>query len=317
MNMFRMGALTIGCCFAASGLSAASVAFDEEQRGRDLDNMSDQELTQELLQSLKDACDGMGKLEGELAKASLPEPKVDERYATLKAIVERLGAGEQTEVPEGLKRYFKNHPDKLAELLGMTGDEAKALLEKDDELATKLGDANDKLAELLKAGDAMEEVVKLQGEVESDLTRSIEAQATLGEQTRRDIEEALEAAYALRKQGQGEGAPSQQPQNQPGEKPQGDQDGKDVPPKNANQPSDDARSEYTPGSGEKPNADVGSEGYVDDRIWKADKPQKEQERGNGSTESPKEPHRYKDMWDQFEKALGKMGNKDAAGYDGK
>ncbi len=203
-GMFKAGLLSCTALFWTPALIAQEEGTkpESEQSGKDWDNMSEQELMQELLQSLKDACDGMGKLEGELAKASLPERKVDERFAELQALVEKLGKdGEKLDsIPEGLEQYFKDNPDKLAELLGTTGDDAKALLGKEEELVKKLGEADDKLAELLKNSDVMEKVVELQGKVEDDLTSALDAQEKLGDQTQREIEEALEAAYALRKQ---------------------------------------------------------------------------------------------------------------------
>ena len=173
---------------------------EEESDASKWDNMSDQELQQELLRALKATSKGMDNLESELGKASLPDRKPDERYAELKSLTDKLKDGSLEELPEGLEKYFEENPDKLSEVLGESKDAAKELLKDDQKLMEKLGKASEEVAKLLDDADVLEKVVKLQGEVEKNLNDALEAQEQMGESTRSEIESALECAYRLRKQ---------------------------------------------------------------------------------------------------------------------
>ncbi len=77
---------------------------------------------------------------------------------------------------------------------------------------------------------------------------------------------------------------------------------------NANQPNSGAQEGYNPDGSKKPDHDVGVEREVNDKIWDAKKREKEHERASSSEGDSSEPSRYKGMWDEFEKALGKIGS---------
>ena len=204
-NRLTLGLLISAALFGSPALKAEGAPSGEGEKKEglkqdDLMKKPIEELIPELLRLLDEVSVGMDKLESEIAKASREPRKPDEVAAEAKAVAEKLKQGDKAELPEGLKQYFKDNPGKLAQVLGVTEEEAKKVAGNGEELAKKLGQSADGLNKLLEDGDVLSDIAKKQADVERELRDVLKKQEELSAKARKDLEDLLEVAYAMRQQ---------------------------------------------------------------------------------------------------------------------
>ncbi len=301
----------ISALFCLCFCSAPLLAEGEDEDTSDLSDKSDQELVQDLLRLFDEVGKNMEELEDSIAKASLPAHKPDEIKATLDAFMEKLQSGELSEVPESLVERFKAEPQELEKLLDLSSEEAKELLEDNnqDQLETKLGAVPQKLEELLKEDDVFNDLLHRQFEIEKKMDSLLKKQNQLGKKAKHNIENALEHAYELRRKSSskssGDGQPDQEKQGEQKKQGKGQEEKKNQN-NSPGDPSEGAENEYDPPEGKNPDPLRENESRTLSKdIWDVNKLNKEHETTKSGDETTSEPSRYKGFGKQFRKSVGK------------
>jgi len=217
---------------------------------------STEELLKKLHKSMKEASKSMEDSEKELARASLPPARPDVIFERVNDIVKKLKDGKVDEFPESVKQYLKNHPE---------------LKDKD-------------LKEIAKSKDFLDELFKIESELENKLEESSKAADSA-----ENVDKAVDIMNKLRQNAQS-------------------QDNKI---KNNNQSiakekeKSESKSESDQKSGSQPADGQGKDGLGNDDLqvgrsevkdsFKADGKKKEVSDGSSSDEKP-EPSKYKGFW---------------------
>lgn len=221
-------------------LAMLLMAPNAQAQDEALKKKTDEQLKEELERLSKDISKGMGEVRDDLYKAALPRRKMDELRAEFDGMMKKLKKGEADELHEGMKAYLKANPDKLAELLDMTREEAEELLKSDKDLLKRLGEHADKTAELFRDASLLEDVLKRQAELDEKM-ESVRKAFEKGKENAGQLEKVLDLLQEAERRAKpkpGKGNPNQgdpQPGEQPGEK---DGEGKDKGKKPGQNPGD-------------------------------------------------------------------------------
>ena len=195
--------MNMKCLLSFSTLSVAlflpaSLAAQSEAQ-KDLTSKSDEELVHDLLNLFKDVSGGMQNLQEEMAKASLPTRSIEQQVAELEAYGAKLKDKSASDIPGGLREYFAEHPERLADVLGVSRDDALALLKDDTKMLEKLKGVDDKgIDPLLEDADALKDVVTRQHKIDEELQNALKRQVEIGRVASEDIDDTLAHAYEAR-----------------------------------------------------------------------------------------------------------------------
>lgn len=200
-----------GFAFFAAALFFAPVGIAQSVEGEKegaspLDGLSDEQLQAEFRRLSTDVSKGMGVLEGELAKASLPARSVEELKAELETHLERMKTTKgRTGVHDGLHTWLVEDAERLAKLLGVTTEEAEKLVKDSKgsvegllELVTKMSGRTTEIAKALEDSASLRRVLDLQIKAEEKLTELVKQQEERAKAVGEQLEKMLELAYEMR-----------------------------------------------------------------------------------------------------------------------
>ena len=263
--------------------------------------MSQQEMLAELHRLMAKASKEMEASEGELAKASLPASKADVLAERVKALREQMEKGELKDIPEGLREYIKQNPEKAAEFSGKSVEELKKLAEDDKQLDSTIKKSPEMLKKMAGSEETFKEILERQYEAERKLEEVLKSQEKTIKAASENQDEAINLAHQLKEQGQGQGKGDKPDKNKTETK--DPREGQEKP-KNG-QPTQPAPKEYAPGESPKPKEET--EDFTNDvnkESFQADKKAKEAAAGT-STEDHGEPSKYKGFKQKFEEEMRK------------
>jgi len=191
----------------AAALFGAPMLFAQEQpkggeapapSGTDIKEKSDEEVKEQFERLAKEISKGMGKLEGEIARASLPPRSAAELKAELDAMIRQLGEGEKVKLNEGLQHWLAEDAARLAEILGVTTEEAAELLKNQSDLLAKLSKRTAELQASLEKTNGIQKVLEEQLKAEEKIAELIKKQEDQAKALNDKMDEILETAYELR-----------------------------------------------------------------------------------------------------------------------
>ncbi len=185
--------------FGAPPIFAQEASPGAGEAGRaGLVEKTDEELQKEFERLAREISKGMGKLENEIAKASLPPRRAEELKAELDAMLRQTGEGNSRQVHEGLRSWLEANPTKAAEVLGVSVERVAELLKNDAELLKTIGQRQTEVTKLLEDSAALQNVLQRQAEIELRVAELIEKQKSQAAQLGKTLEEILDVAYEMR-----------------------------------------------------------------------------------------------------------------------
>jgi DNA repair exonuclease SbcCD ATPase subunit len=185
--------------FGAPAIFAQGAAPGGGEGGRaGLVEKSDQELEQEFQRLAREISKGMGKLEGDIAKASLPPRRVEELKAELDAMLKQAGEGSAARSHEGLRSWLEAHPARAAEVLGVSAEKLTELLKSDADYLKAISERHAEVAKALEDSATLQAVLQRQAEIELRVSELIEKQKEQANQLGKTLEDILDVAYEIR-----------------------------------------------------------------------------------------------------------------------
>ncbi|MCB9893430.1 MAG: hypothetical protein H6839_03165 [Planctomycetes bacterium] len=306
---------------AMAGLFAAPAALNAQDGGRGEGGewggegtegeakeggKSVEEMIAELHKLMKKASDEMGELENELAKASLDSPKADVIAERVKKLKEAMEQGKLDEMPEGLRKQIEENPQEVAKATGKSNEEIKKIAQSSDELTELLRKNPELLKKLSQSQDTMDGIIQKQQAAEKKIEETLKKQDDAVEAAKKELDDSLELAHDIKAKSQGQGQGQGQPKNDKGQQTKDPKEGEGNPQGGNNKkPSKGAEEGYQPGEGEmKPEDKVEEYERAKEGGFQADKKNKDMKDG-ASSDDKREPAKYKDFWDKFNKEVTK------------
>ncbi|MCC6574655.1 MAG: hypothetical protein IT462_12805 [Planctomycetes bacterium] len=182
----------------AGVFGAPAFAQEVEGPGGPEKEMSQAEMLAELHRLMAKASSEMEAAESELAKASLPGSKADVLEARVKALREQMKTGELKDVPEGLREYIKQNPDKAAELSGKSVEELKKLVADDKEVDNFCRKNPEMLKKLAESEDTFEKILEQQYSAERKLAEVLEKQEKTIKAATGNQDDAINMAHKIK-----------------------------------------------------------------------------------------------------------------------
>lgn len=196
--------------FTAALLGAPMVFAQEQPKGGEgggqgtteggnkFDGKSDEDVQAEFKRLAVEISKGMGKLESEIARASLPPRTAEELKAELDAMLEQLSKGEKARLNAGLQDWLAEDQKRLAAILGVDEEKAAALIKDQAELLKALSKKTGELQESLNASGGIQKILEAQLKAEEKLAALVKAQEEQAKALDEKMTEILDTAYELR-----------------------------------------------------------------------------------------------------------------------
>lgn len=182
---------------ALAGLfGAPAYAQEVEGPGKGEREMSQAEMLAELHRLMARASKEMESSEAELAKASLPAGKADVLAERVKALRAQMEKGELKDVPEGLREYIKQNPEKAAEYAGKSAEELKKLNDRD--LENLIKKSPEMLKKMAGSEDTFEEILKHQYNAERRLEEVLKSQEKTIKAASENQDQAIDMAHKIK-----------------------------------------------------------------------------------------------------------------------
>jgi hypothetical protein len=191
--------------FTAALFGAPMVIAQEQPKGGEgaeggnrFDGKSDEDVQAEFKRLATEISKGMGKLESEIARASLPPRTAEELKAELDAMLEQLAKGEKVRLNAGLQDWLAENSERLAGILGVSTEKAAELLKDQAELLKSLSKRTSELQESLSKSGGIQKILEAQLRVEEKLAELVKAQEEQAKALDQKMTEILDTAYELR-----------------------------------------------------------------------------------------------------------------------
>jgi DNA repair exonuclease SbcCD ATPase subunit len=190
-----------------AAMIGAPVMFAQEQPkggegspegGNQFDGKSDEEVQAEFKRLATEISRDMGKLESEIARASLPPRTAEELKAELDAMLEQLSKQQKVRLNDGLQDWLAADAERLAGILGVSVERAGELIKDQAELLKALSSRTNELQESLSNSGGIQKILEAQLRAEEKIAALIKAQEEQAEALDGKMTEILDTAYELR-----------------------------------------------------------------------------------------------------------------------
>ena len=239
-------------------------------------------------------------------KALQSPPKADVIAERVKKLKEAMEQGKLDDMPEGLRKQIEEHPEEVAKATGKSNEEVKKIAESSDDLTELLRKNPELLKKLADSQDTMDGIVEKQQAAEKKIEETLKKQDDAVEAAKKELDDSLELAHDIKAKSQGQGQGQGQPKNDKSQQTKDPKSGEGKPQGGDNKkPSKGAEEGYQPGEGQMdPDKKVEEYERGKDGGFQADKQHKDMKDG-ASNDGKREPAKYKDFWDKFNKEITK------------